>query len=66
MTNNNWEIAYYFSLTLIGQKVKVDKIHEAIVRMVFGGPLEIFFVVANKDNIFYIDAYDQTRMEIIP
>ncbi len=62
---SGWKLAYFLATSLIGQKVTVDKQHMGIIKMMFGGPLELFFVVVCKDDIFYIDVYDKIRLELI-
>lgn len=60
MENTNWEFFYYLAYSMVGQKVLVDDKHTGILRMVLGGPLELFLVIFTKDDILYVDAYDQS------
>lgn len=50
---------------LVGKKARVDDTYEGIIHAIFGGPIELFFMIATPDGVKFEALDNPKRIDII-
>lgn len=65
MQNIDFWAMYTALQSLIGKKARVDDKYEGIIKGVYGGPLELFFMISTPDGLTYEAMDNPKRIDII-
>jgi hypothetical protein len=65
MQEIDWHRTYSVLQQIVGYKVKVDGEHDGIIRGIFGGPLELFFMIGVGDKVIYVDSTEPNRIDLL-